>query len=92
MDISAIGVRFSHDMTREYKVGQQMKMYLGHEQAFYELKGRVMRKELASSQKCDKIEYVALQFFDINCRIEEELHRIVRKIERQKPSNVLYRN
>jgi len=89
MDISAIGVRFSHDMTCEYKVGQEMKMYLGHEQAFYELKGRVVRRELGSGEEHNKIEYVAVQFLDIGYRIEEEVHRIIRNIERQKTSNIL---
>ena len=90
VDISAIGVQFSHDMTREYKVGQQVKMYLGHEQAFYELKGRVVRKELDRSERRDKIEYVAVQFFDLDYRAEEELYRIVRNIEFHKGSNILH--
>jgi len=89
LDISAIGIRFSHDMTRENKVGQQMKMYLGHEQAFYELKGRVVRKELGSDEKRNIIEHVAVRFLDIDYRIEEEVHRIVRDIDRKNGLNIL---
>lgn len=83
VDISATGVRFSHDMTREYEVGQQIKMYLGHEQAFYELKGHVVRKVLGRSENRDKIEHVAVQFLDLEYRDEDELYNLVRQIERQ---------
>ena len=89
VDISATGVRFSHEMTREYKVGQQMKMYLGHEQAFYELKGLVVRKAFGKSEKGNKIEHVAVRFLDLDYRVEEELYRIVRNIDRQKRLNTL---
>lgn len=89
VNISATGVRFSHDMTREYKVGQKINMYLDHEQVFYELKGRVVRKKLGRSEGRDKIEYVSVQFFDLDYRVEEKLYKIVRKIELQKRSNIL---
>jgi hypothetical protein len=88
-DISAIGVRFSHDMTREYNVGQQLMMYLGFEQAFYPLKGMVVRKVLGKSENRNKIEFVAVRFHDIEYRVEEELHKIVRNIERERGLNIL---
>jgi len=84
IDISALGVLFFHDLKCDYKLGQQMMMYLGHEQAFYPLRGRVVRRERGGGEKRNKIEYVAVQFFDMDYHIEEELHRIVRNIERQK--------
>ncbi|MBW1800702.1 MAG: PilZ domain-containing protein, partial [Deltaproteobacteria bacterium] len=91
VDISAIGVRFSHDLVREYKVGQEIKMYLGYEQAFYELKAQVVRKETGIGEGRNEIEYVAVQFLDIDYRIEEELFKIVRRIEFQQTSNRLFK-
>jgi hypothetical protein len=89
VNISATGVRFSHDMTREYKVGQKINMYLGHEQVFYELKGRVVHKGFGRSERRNKIEYVSVQFLDLDYRVEEKLYKIVRKIELQKGSSIL---
>jgi hypothetical protein len=90
IDISALGVRFSHGKTREYNVGQEIKLYLGYDKAFYELKARVVRKEANGGGKGDKIEYVAMQFLDLDYRKEEELHKIVRGIDLQKNPKRLF--
>ena len=64
-------------------------MYIGYEKAFYELKAQVVRKETGNGR--NNIEYVAVQFLDLDYRIEEELYRIIRKIEFQQTSNRLFK-
>lgn len=86
VDISATGVRFAHDMTRKYKIGQEIKLYLGHDNAFYELKGQIVRKMRG---KYKKIEQVAVKFIDVDYRVEDELYSIIRNIERRNDLNVL---
>jgi len=87
IDISGLGVRFSHSLKNEYKVGQEIKLYLDFDHAFFELKARVVRKEAGASPQLNKFEYVAVQFLDLNYRTAGELYRIVRKIEAQKNAN-----
>lgn len=87
IDISGLGVRFSHNLTREYKVDQELKLYLGFDQVFYELKARVVRKDAGAGAQLNKFEYVAVQFLDLDYRTAEELYRIVRKIDIKKRSN-----
>ena len=89
VDISAIGVRFSHNMTREYKKGQRIKLYLSYEKVIYKLKGRVVSKKPGRNKRLGKTEYVSAQFLDLEYRVEEKLYKIVRKIELQKGSSVL---
>ncbi|MFC1823536.1 PilZ domain-containing protein [Thermodesulfobacteriota bacterium] len=90
IDISAHGVRFSHDLTREYFIDQKMNLYIGFEQTFYELTAQVVRKERDSGLKRNNIEYVAVQFIDLDYRVEEELYKIVRNIEILKTSKRMF--
>ena len=89
VNISGTGVRFAHDMTLEYKAGQEINMYLEHERIFYGLKGRVVRKQPGRGGRRGSIEYVSVQFLDLDYRVEERLYKIVRKIELQQGSNIL---
>ena len=89
VNISATGVKFSHDMASEYKRGQIIKLYLSYEKAFYELKGRVVSKKPGRSERLGKVEYVSVKFLDLGYRVEEKLYKIVRKIELQKGSSGL---
>ncbi|MCP4715041.1 MAG: PilZ domain-containing protein [Deltaproteobacteria bacterium] len=83
IDVSALGVKFSHSMEQKYEIDQSIKLYLGYEQVFHELKGRVVRKESGIGATLKKFEYVAVQFLDLDTHIEEELRRMIRGIERK---------
>jgi hypothetical protein len=86
LDLSGSGARFSHDLKNEYKVGQQIKLYLGYERVFYELKAQVVRKGDPSGAEVKNREQVAVKFLDLDLRTEGAIYKIVRSIEVRKAS------
>jgi len=86
IDLSGHGARFSHDLKNEYRIGEQIKLYLGYERAFYELKAKVVRKMDTYRPGVKNREQVGVKFIELDLRIENEIFRIVRNIEIRKTS------
>jgi hypothetical protein len=89
IDLSGSGARFTHDLKNEYKVGQRIKLYLGYERVFYELKAEVVRKGDSSGAEVKNREQVAVRFLDLDLRTEDEIYKMVRNIEIRKASPVV---
>ncbi len=81
IDISASGVKFAHKKIREFKKDQVITLLLRLQIKTHEVKARVVRKEQGKGIR--DIEFVAVQFLNISKKLEDQLARKVREIERQ---------
>jgi len=83
IDISASGVRFAHKRLGKFDIDQEITMTLSLNDKLYTIRGRVVRRDQDISITLKKIEYVAVQFLELEESVSDDLVRAVREIERK---------
>jgi len=82
VDLSASGIKFSHRQGHEIEIDQKIRLSLSVRGNSYDLKARVIRKDRGNKIGTKQFEFVAAQFIGFDKKMEDELAREVREIER----------
>lgn len=84
LDISIGGASFSHNRTHRFKEKEEEKIILVVGEKIYQIDSRVIRVQLPEIERMKKsIEFVSIQFLNVDGLIKNELGRKIRDIERE---------
>ncbi|MBA4390196.1 MAG: hypothetical protein C0399_04585 [Syntrophus sp. (in: bacteria)] len=83
LDVSIGGARFSHNKTHHFKENEEVKIVLVVGERIYQIDSRVVRIHEPENEKVKKsLEFVSIQFLNVDGHIKNELGRKIRDVER----------
>lgn len=83
LDISIGGASFSHNRIYPFKANEEIKIILLIGERASQIKSKVVRVWAPENEKVKKsLEFVSIQFLDMNGHIKNELGRKIRDVER----------
>ena len=83
LDISICGASFSHNRIYPFKAKEEIKIILVIGQGASQIESKVVRVWAPENEKVKKsLEFVSIQFLDMNGHIKNELGRKIRDVER----------
>lgn len=84
MDISIGGASFSHNKTHHFKDKEEIKIVLVVGERIYQIESRVVRIHEPENERVKKsLEFVSIQFINLDGHIKNDLGRKIRDIERE---------